>query len=439
MELLVGRLTQPLGQLRCSRYVRWTFPPGSLLPQLISFHHTPGSTSARTLSSRDVSGGAHMRKRMVPLIKMIHPDLFAQHSPEIRHANQTSLKDINTLIDALEALEVRGTTQGFVLPNLDTHYSFTFYHQPSVTRTGTSSDSKQSMDYTNQRQSVDGDVMGTRGNRESETVANVANVGRDLVKLHVVLTFPPSLLDMRNPVVIKVHLERQLGRLLAMVPGERGTTRSGIEKDVEDIWGTGSAEFETETGRGQNRKRVFRKAPPRDGLRMERASEQSQPDDTFRTPEELENLVLEHSGEHIAKPMPSRGDPGIFGRLRSRATRGQGGFNLGKEHAALDQQARNRLKQVDDLLRSGRVQFAGVPIVREASALRRLHDVLERNFERLELDDQGIWGCLILVLRAKTATYEVQAHTRGPLLLIPEEFKDRNLVRFLEDTMLRYS
>lgn len=55
------------------------------------------------------------------------------------------------------------------------------------------------------------------------------------------------------------------------------------------------------------------------------------------------------------------------------------------------------LVQVDDFLRSGRVQFAGVPVAREASALLRLHQALVKHFEHLELHDRvGGWvgGCL---------------------------------------------
>lgn len=43
---------------------------------------------------------------------------------------------------------------------------------------------------------------------------------------------------------------------------------------------------------------------------------------------------------------------------------------------------------MDDLLRSGRVQFAGVPIAREAEALVRLHQAFVNNFDHLELHDK---------------------------------------------------
>lgn len=49
---------------------------------------------------------------------------------------------------------------------------------------------------------------------------------------------------------------------------------------------------------------------------------------------------------------------------------------------------RHTRTQVDALLRSGRVQFAGVPIAREASALVKLHRTLSKHFDDLEMQDQ---------------------------------------------------
>lgn len=56
---------------------------------------------------------------------------------------------------------------------------------------------------------------------------------------------------------------------------------------------------------------------------------------------------------------------------------------------------------MDDLLRSGRVQFAGVPLAREAAALLRLHQTLVKHFEHLELHDRVSYRaaceCLVVV------------------------------------------
>lgn len=40
------------------------------------------------------------------------------------------------------------------------------------------------------------------------------------------------------------------------------------------------------------------------------------------------------------------------------------------------------------MLRSGRVQFAGVPIVRETLALTKLHKILSDHFDDLEMHDR---------------------------------------------------
>ncbi|CAM9708896.1 unnamed protein product, partial [Ascophyllum nodosum] len=49
------------------------------------------------------SGG--VRKKMAPLIKLVHPDLFAQYPANVGSTNSRSLKDLNILIDAAEALD----------------------------------------------------------------------------------------------------------------------------------------------------------------------------------------------------------------------------------------------------------------------------------------------------------------------------------------------
>lgn len=33
-----------------------------------------------------------MRKRMMPLIKLVHPDMFAQHPPDVASTNSKSLQ-----------------------------------------------------------------------------------------------------------------------------------------------------------------------------------------------------------------------------------------------------------------------------------------------------------------------------------------------------------
>lgn len=46
---------------------------------------------------------------------------------------------------------------------------------------------------------------------------------------------------------------------------------------------------------------------------------------------------------------------------------------------------------------------------------------------------------MVLVLRAKSDTYEVQVHSGGPVLVVPENFSERNLVRFLSEVLLSFS
>lgn len=45
----------------------------------------------------------------------------------------------------------------------------------------------------------------------------------------------------------------------------------------------------------------------------------------------------------------------------------------------------------------------------------------------------------MLVVRAKSDEYEVQAHPGGPLIIIPEKFTERNVLRFVAEVLLSYS
>lgn len=52
---------------------------------------------------------------------------------------------------------------------------------------------------------------------------------------------------------------------------------------------------------------------------------------------------------------------------------------------------------------------------------------------------QGLWSTMTLVLRAKSTKYEVQAHSRGPIFIVPEEFSEKHLVLFLAENLLGFS
>lgn len=42
------------------------------------------------------------------------------------------------------------------------------------------------------------------------------------------------------------------------------------------------------------------------------------------------------------------------------------------------------------------------------------------------------------MLRARSDAYEVQVHSGGPVLVVPEKFTERNLIRFLSEVLLSY-
>eukprot|EP00903_Cladosiphon_okamuranus_P005898 g5832.t1 len=388
---------------------------------------------------------------MMPLIKLVHPDLFAQHPPDVASTNSKSLKDLNTLIDAAEALEAAaaGTTptNGSVRssatpPTVDALYTLTFFHhQPG------------------QQISPDNDSSSSSGSSGSS--GSKVNGSDALAELRAELRFPPTL-SSDPSASLRVQLRRQLDGLLQRVQAaaigggevggdqrERDVGREGERTDRRngDNWGRMAMEEgvrvrEGETvedfyggaafGGGRGRRRKAWGAPPRDGIRAERASKNSSRGDGEEprmTSEELRKLIIEHAGDHHhMNPWDAGAGSGFLGGGLS----GRWGFG-GAEAAA---QARSR--RVDDFLRSGRVQFAGVPVAREAAALLKLHQTLVKHFEHLELDDRGLWSTVVLVLRAKSDAYEVQVHSGGPVLVVPEKFSDRNLVRFLSEVLLSF-
>ncbi|CAN0338952.1 unnamed protein product [Ectocarpus sp. 6 AP-2014] len=187
-------------------------------------------------------------------------------------------------------------------------------------------------------------------------------------------------------------------------------------------------------GFGLGRRRRWA-GPRRDGTRTERASrttdrgQQEHDHEPRMTSEELRRITIDHAGDnHHVDPWDVGAGSGFLGGGLGGGRRGR----FGSAEAA--SQARSR--RVDDLLRSGRVQFAGVPVSREAAALLRLHQTLVRHFEHFELHDRGLWSTVVLVLKARSDSYEVQVHSGGPVLVFPEKFSERNLVRFLSEVLL---
>ncbi|CAM9709020.1 unnamed protein product [Ascophyllum nodosum] len=51
---------------------------------------------------------------------------------------------------------------------------------------------------------------------------------------------------------------------------------------------------------------------------------------------------------------------------------------------------------------------------------------------------KGLWITVMLVLRARSDKYEVQAYSGGPMIIFPEKFTEKNLVLFIGETLLSY-
>lgn len=51
---------------------------------------------------------------------------------------------------------------------------------------------------------------------------------------------------------------------------------------------------------------------------------------------------------------------------------------------------------------------------------------------------KGLWSIVMLLLRARSDKYEVQAYSGGPMIIFPEKFTEKNLVLFIGETLLSY-
>ncbi|CAN0289312.1 unnamed protein product, partial [Hapterophycus canaliculatus] len=119
------------------------------------------------------------------------------------------------------------------------------------------------------------------------------------------------------------------------------------------------------------------------GKRESKTTDRDQGNQPRMSSEELRKITIEHAGNtHHVDPWDAGAGSGFLGGGLGPSGWGRGRFG-GAEAAS---QAKSR--RVDDLLRSGRVQFAGVPLAREAAALLRLHQTLVKHFEHLELHDR---------------------------------------------------
>ncbi|CBJ33248.1 hypothetical protein Esi_0448_0010 [Ectocarpus siliculosus] len=328
MRTRKGAPSLPSNGCRCSRGRNACKDTPELLLRLPAL-------STSTAASGGV--GISVRKRMMPLIKLVHPDMFGQYPPDVASTNSKSLK-LRRQLDGL----LRRASVGY--------------------------------DH--------GNAGG--GNQETE--------------------------------------DEQARRAI----GDGVRVREG---------GTEEAFYGEAFGVGRRRRRG---GAPRDGIRTERASRttnRDQGDEPTITSEELRKLTIEHAGDnHHVDPWDAGAGSGFFG-----GGLGGGGGKGARRFGGAEASSQARSRRVDDLLRSGRVQFAGVPVSREAAALLRLHQTLVKHFEHLELHDRGLWSTVVLVLRARSESYEVQVHSGGPVLVFPEKFSERSLVRFLSEVLLSYT
>ncbi|CAM9364015.1 unnamed protein product, partial [Pylaiella littoralis] len=209
-------------------------------------------------------------------------------------------QDLNTLIDAAEALEASaagirpkngsgGTSSPAPPPTVDAIYSLTFFHHQSE-----------------QQQQQQQQQPPSDGSRGSSSSGNDSADRSALSELRAELRFPPALSSDPSG-SLRRQLRRQLDGLLKRVSANAGGSSgqgTGDQRHEEVLYGDGRTRRRATT-EGDAEDGLYGEAfgeggwgtPPRDGIRTERASkttnrEQGKP---RMTSEELRKMTLEHA------------------------------------------------------------------------------------------------------------------------------------------------
>eukprot|EP00611_Tribonema_gayanum_P030817 TRINITY_DN8680_c0_g1_i1.p1 TRINITY_DN8680_c0_g1~~TRINITY_DN8680_c0_g1_i1.p1 ORF type:complete len:159 (-),score=29.65 TRINITY_DN8680_c0_g1_i1:152-580(-) len=72
----------------------------------------------------------HLRRRMIPLIKLVHPDFFAQEGATVRDTNESSLQKLNEVLDICQHKLIYGsetTKASRMRLKLAERYTLVFY------------------------------------------------------------------------------------------------------------------------------------------------------------------------------------------------------------------------------------------------------------------------------------------------------------------------
>jgi Domain of unknown function (DUF4460) len=336
------------------------------------------SLARRSLATRasEESKVPQLRRRMIPLIKLVHPDFFGQEDPTVKDTNEASLQKLNEIIDMCQSKlseHAGAMITSRIRTKLANEYSLVFYQYRAVADATTS------------------DTIAA-GSNEEQQQQQQQQQPRKLRKFTCTLRFPRQLLLQDSPRLFSLHVDRELEKLLS---AGGLSERAGYE--AEAAADAASERLAQRVAAGEFKKTAAQLAAERMTV--------------------AEEMAAYH--EHVQQTFSGRGGP-------QRAVEGMfPGVNTVHARAA------------NDFLRSGRVLFSdGVSLANQARALRRLHRVLAANYTELLLSDAAVWDTTAIVLTADVQ-YGVRdsLHGNGRVLVAPAMFEATHMTQFLSEVM----
>jgi Domain of unknown function (DUF4460) len=319
-----------------------------------------------------------LRRRMIPLIKLVHPDFFGQEDPVVKDTNEASLQKLNEIIDMCQSKlseHAGAMVTSRIRTKLANEYSLVFYQYKAAAAAAEAN------------ASADSDATAAGSNEQQQQ-----QQPRKLRKFTCTIRFPRQLLLQDSPRLFSLHVDRELEKLLS---AGGLSERAGYE--AEAAADAASERLAQRVAAGEFKKTAAQLAAERMTV--------------------AEEMAAYH--EHVQQTFSGRGGP-------QRAVEGMfPGVNTVHARAA------------NDFLRSGRVLFSdGVSLANQARALRRLHRVLAANYTELALSDAAVWDSLAIVLTADVK-YGVREglHSSGRVLVAPALFAAPHMKQFLTEVM----
>ncbi|KAG5176990.1 hypothetical protein JKP88DRAFT_350937 [Tribonema minus] len=317
---------------------------------------------------------------MIPLIKLVHPDFFAQEGATVSDTNESSLQKLNEVLDICQHKLIYGsetTKASRMRLKLAERYTLVFYQYE-----------------------LEPDAAAAAAALEPDKAPPPPppDAPRELSRFTCDLVFPRELVAKATDRVFRAHVEGQLERLLVA---------GGLSADAG-----AAAERAADAAAERVRQRAAAGAYVRRSAEELRELRAAQARATQRS---LEYICTFTSGRAPATAAAAtgatvggrrRGAPPAPARVRGAFGGGAGALGGGGIFEA-------RARRANDFLRSGRVLFRGVALAAQARALRRLHALLVDAYEALRLDDDALWASTAVVLTSPMAEVAAAAQAGG--------------------------